>query len=294
MANHNSLCSLLISFTLFSILLSIIPTTTSYLFPHKKLSIESIFQFGDSLSDTGNLIRDGPIGAHNPCGSPPYGETLHDTTGRCSDGLLMIDFFATYFRLPLLSPYLNKQGNFKHGVNFAVAGSTALDADALAAKGATSPVTNSSLSVQLNWFKSHLHSICQNISVRKSLVIMGEIGGNDYNYALLQGKTMDELRSMVPNVVHTIKEAVKEVIDFGAKKVVVSGNFPIGCMPIYLSLFESKDPSMYDELECLKPFNELAKFHNDRLQQAIKELQQKYPNVAIDLMKMGFKKHVVG
>ncbi|KAJ8444986.1 hypothetical protein Cgig2_029180 [Carnegiea gigantea] len=255
---------------------------------HDKLSFDRIFQFGDSLSDTGNLIRDNPIGGH-PFSSFPYGQTIHRPTGRCSDGLLMIDYIAKFFHLPLLNPYLNKQANFTFGVNFAVAGSTALDTATLRAKGIISPATNSSLSIQLNWFSSHLHSMhmcggnldCMASVVGKSLVMMGEVGGNDYNYALLEGKSMEELYKMVPEVVRAIKEAVKEVINMGAIRIVVPGNFPIGCMPIYLALFETQDSGAYDELRCLKGLNDFAKFHNEQLKAAIRELRREHPNVAV-------------
>ena len=33
---------------------------------------------------------------------------------------------------------------------------------------------------------------------------MGEIGGNDYNYAVSQVKTMDDLRALVPEIIQTI------------------------------------------------------------------------------------------
>lgn len=39
---------------------------------------------------------------------------------------------------------------------------------------------------------------------------MGEIGGNDYSYAILQGqKTIKEAANMVPQVVQAIKDALK-------------------------------------------------------------------------------------
>lgn len=62
-------------------------------FPWK---IDKIYQLGDSISDTGNFIRESPMGAMSPFASLPYGETFFKkATGRCSDGLLMIDFFGT-------------------------------------------------------------------------------------------------------------------------------------------------------------------------------------------------------
>ncbi|KAJ4951980.1 hypothetical protein NE237_028812 [Protea cynaroides] len=47
----------------------------------------------------------------------------------------------------------------------------------------------------------------------------------------------------------------EEVIKLGATRVVVPGNFPIECIPIYLTAFKSNDMASYDELECLKGLN---------------------------------------
>ena len=65
---------------------------------------------------------------------------------------------AKYLGLPLLNPYLDKAADFTHGVNFAVAGATALDTATLAERGVTNALTNSSLDVQLAWFKDFMAS----------------------------------------------------------------------------------------------------------------------------------------
>ena len=39
------------------------------------------------------------------------------------------------------------------------------------------------------------------------MLMVGEIGGNDYNYALFQGKTI-EVRHMVLEIVQAIKDVV--------------------------------------------------------------------------------------
>lgn len=199
---------------------------------------------------------------------------------------LIYIYIAIFFRLPLVNPYLAQGSDFSHGVNFAVAGATALNPAALRTRNVSVPFTNNSLDVQLGWFKSHLNSICSNPleckwKLRKALFLMGEIGGNDFNFAFFQGKTLKEAFQLVPEVIQTIKNAVKEVIELGAVNVVVPGNFPIGCVPLYLVRFRIKDPWMYDELNCLKGFNEFTMFYNRLLKRAIKELQQEYPGVAI-------------
>ncbi|CAI9764299.1 unnamed protein product [Fraxinus pennsylvanica] len=227
------------------------------------------------------------MGSRSPFARLPYGETLFgNATGRCSNGLLMIDFFALSAGLPLLNPYQEAEANFEHGVNFAVAGSTALPVKELADMNILSPVTTSSLDVQLDWMHSHFNSACNNQTDcaqknANSLFMVGEIGGNDYNYALIQRKSIQELREMVPQVVATISNAVRRVIDFGATRVVVPGNLPIGCLPIYLTGFQTNDSTAYDDFHCLKDLNNFSIYHNERLQQAIKELKTQYPNTTI-------------
>ncbi|XP_021755523.1 acetylajmalan esterase-like [Chenopodium quinoa] len=245
---------------------------------------EAIYQFGDSLSDTGNLIR--IPGSHDPSANLPYGQTFGSPTGRSSDGLLMVDYFAKYFHLPLVNPFLANGSNFNHGANFAVAGGTALDATTLATRNITLRLANVSLVSQLSWFKSHLHNICCNPAeckekLRKSLVLVGEIGANDYNYALSQGRTMKEAYKLVPEVVNTIIDVVREVIKIGAVNVVVPGNVAIGCVTSLLYRYGSNDSLKYDDLHCLKEHNTLSRFHNHHLIQAIKILKRENPSVAI-------------
>ncbi|RLM80768.1 hypothetical protein C2845_PM12G19670 [Panicum miliaceum] len=55
--------------------------------------ITAIYNFGDSLSDTGNLLREGAGGMLQYTTAPPYGSAIGGTTGRCSDGLVVL--FAT-------------------------------------------------------------------------------------------------------------------------------------------------------------------------------------------------------
>ncbi|XP_021837051.1 acetylajmalan esterase-like [Spinacia oleracea] len=276
---------LLVVLAAFFFTISVVPVHA--LHDHINPKINAIYQFGDSISDTGNLIRDNPIGARSNCGKLPYGQSFFlKPTGRCSNGRLMIDFFAEYFNLPYLDAYLNKEGDFSHGANFAVAGSTALSTYALAAKRIVTRTTRSSLlPVQLAWFRSHLPSVCSNPpdcknKLANALFII-ESGGNDFNYAFFGGKTMQEVRSMVPQVVGNIRRAVEELISLGATRIVVPGNFPIGCLPIYLASFQSNDANMYDELNCHRGMNDFAVFQNDFVQQTIRELQMAHPTVKI-------------
>ncbi|XP_074280779.1 GDSL esterase/lipase At1g28600-like isoform X3 [Silene latifolia] len=258
-------------------------------------SVEAIYQFGDSLSDTGNFKVENPYSSFS---QSPYGVTyFHKSTGRCSDGLLMIDYLAEFLNLPFVEPYLNKDGNFMHGANFAVVGATALDTSTLQAKDIMPSFTNSSLFVQLEWFKTHLTSICSNTSeckskLSKALFIVGEIGGNDYNFAISRGKPPSFLYQMVLEVVQAISKVVEELIGLGATQVVLPGNILMGCMPVYLAGSIPNDSIFYDETKCIKILNDFAKFHNDQLHQAIRQLQLNHPDIAIVYMDLakGMKK----
>ncbi|WOG93791.1 hypothetical protein DCAR_0313078 [Daucus carota subsp. sativus] len=251
----------------------------------KSCEIDKIYQLGDSVSDTGNRMIENPSDA---CSRLPYGESNPmGPTGRCSDGLLIIDYIALAAGIPLLNPYLKGKADFTHGVNFAVGGSTALSADTLAEKNIMVSGTKSSLSIQLEWmsayFDSHCNADldCRPGSLKNALFMVGEIGGNDYNFALAQGKTTKEAVNMVPEVVEIIKSAVRRVVGLGAARVIVPGNFPIGCFPVSLDMFKSNDESAYDEHQCLKELNDFAEFHNEYLQKAITTLQEENPATTI-------------
>ncbi|KAF8389966.1 hypothetical protein HHK36_024486 [Tetracentron sinense] len=85
----------------------------------------AVFVFGDSLSDTGNVMEAFPFYADAE--NSPYGSTFfHAPSGRFSDGRLIIDFMASKWGFPFVEPYLNNiVPNYKHGINFAVSGATA-------------------------------------------------------------------------------------------------------------------------------------------------------------------------
>ncbi|GMN43591.1 hypothetical protein TIFTF001_012789 [Ficus carica] len=261
-----------------------------YLYSWKVLSSSSckpeqyndIFNFGNSLSDTGNFLLTGAF-AYTPVGKLPYGLTFfRHPTGRFSDGRLMIDFIdyclpdkAKAFGLPFLPPYLAQQGGsqiFDHGVNFAVAGATALDAEFFYRLNiGSSSWTNHSLVVQLECRKHF----------KKSLFLVGEIGGNDYNYRFFAGASIQQVEPSIPLVVEAITRATSALIEEGAVELVVPGNLPIGCITVYLTFFQSPNKTDYDSNGCLKAFNAFSELHNSRLKRALETLRQKYPHAKI-------------
>ncbi|TKW00887.1 hypothetical protein SEVIR_8G141900v4 [Setaria viridis] len=250
-------------------------------------SVDAIYSFGDSIADTGNLLREGPVGFFASIGSYPYGQTLQKPTGRCSDGFLIIDYFAMALNLSLVNPYMDKAADFASGVNFAVAGATALDRAVLLQVGVMMPPASVPISTQLDWFRSHLNATCGSQEdcakkLARALFLVGEIGGNDYNYAFFQGiRSIEATKAYVPQVIKTIMNVAKEVIELGATQIIIPGNFPIGCSPSYLSLFTLSGTGDLDDRGCLKSYNAFAQYHNEQLQAAIDDLRKANTDVTI-------------
>ncbi|THU50823.1 hypothetical protein C4D60_Mb06t24390 [Musa balbisiana] len=87
----------------------------------------AVFNFGDSNSDTGDLIA---AGIGDPL-LPPNGRAYFSKpAGRFCDGRLIIDFLMDAMDMPFLNAYLDSVGapSFQKGCNFAAAGSTILPA----------------------------------------------------------------------------------------------------------------------------------------------------------------------
>ncbi|KAI4296822.1 hypothetical protein L6164_036745 [Bauhinia variegata] len=251
-------------------------------------SYEAVFNFGDSLSDTGNYV-----GIHGSevrvIDKHPYGETFFKkSTGRFCDGRIILDFIAEAYGLPYVPPYMDvangKIQNVRQGVNFAVGGATALDAEFIISKRRDKIATLESLSVQLGWFKKLKPSLCSNEQdcarlFQKSLFIVGEIGGNDIGLAT---HTIAEAREIIPLIVEAITNATITLIEEGAVHLVVPGNFPMGCTAAAINMWRNSSTEKdYDSRRCLKPGNALVKHQNKEIKLALSELKKKYPHVKI-------------
>ena len=94
MASSSSSSSSITSFVFPFLFLFLLPSPSSNAASLKACNFDGIYQLGDSISDTGNLIRENP---NTPFSHLPYGQTFFNSTptGRCSNGLLIIDYFGT-------------------------------------------------------------------------------------------------------------------------------------------------------------------------------------------------------
>jgi hypothetical protein len=69
---------------------------------------------------------------------------------------------------------------------------------------------------------------------------------------------------------------MQKLVAMGAMDVVVPGVLPVGCFPIYLTVYGTSNAADYDNLGCLKKFNDLSAYHNILLQRRVAVLQRRY------------------
>lgn len=67
----------------------------------------------------------------------------------------------------------------------------------------------------------------------------------------------------------------------GAVRVVIAGNFPIGCVPVYLAGANVTEPAAYDGDGCLGVLNAFAELYNARLRGAVAALQRAHPRAVV-------------
>ncbi|XP_062029530.1 GDSL esterase/lipase At3g48460 [Rosa rugosa] len=253
------------------------PSTKTTPHPFKK-----IYAFGDSFTDTGNTRSvSGPSGFGH-VGNPPYGITFfHRPTNRYSDGRLVIDFIAESLSLPYLQPYRNRVSNASssdasHGVNFAVAGSTAINHDFFVKNNLTLDITPQSIMSQLNWFNKFLETQGRKAgNFDDALFWVGEIGVNDYAYTLgssIPGDTIQKLG------ISSVTSFLQALLKKGAKYVVVQGLPISGCLPLAMSLAAEDDR---DSIGCVKSVNDQTSAHNLVLQAKLQELRKQFPHAVI-------------
>ncbi|CAL1383749.1 unnamed protein product [Linum trigynum] len=191
----------------------------------KGCGFSSIYNFGDSLSDTGNALVQFTFGGS---GKHPYGMSVGDgkPTGRFSDEYLLIDRIAESAGLPHCNPYLRKDMDHSRGANFAVAGVGLLSKETRDKFGIKLKYSQSGLDEQLKWFINFSKEAFQNELARKAnfesaLFVLGG-GGNDYGGFKIKGGP-EEKKMIMPYVIAALKEGLKTVIRYGAKRIVVMG-----------------------------------------------------------------------
>lgn len=76
--------------------------------------------------------------------------------------------------------------------------------------------------------------------------------------------------------------SLQELIELGAQTLVVPGNLPIGCIPMYLMMYKSNKPEDYEpETGCIRWMNKFSRYHNKLLVGELEKLRKLHPGVAI-------------
>jgi phospholipase/lecithinase/hemolysin len=70
---------------------------------------------------------------------------------------------------------------------------------------------------------------------------------------------------------------MQELIDLGARTLMVPGTFPMGCAVNHLTQYQTTDKNEYDSAGCLKWLNELTEFYNQKLQDELDRLRGIHP-----------------
>ncbi|KAL3846202.1 hypothetical protein ACJIZ3_003605 [Penstemon smallii] len=254
------------------VLVFVLASTTSS--QNTRCPFDLLYHLGDGVFDNGNAIANMRHGSRLPAAKLPYGNTHPgNPTGRWSDGLLDIDYGAQGLGFPEITAYLSENVSSANAIMFAVARSPVLDSTFFTSRGIRIPPYTVSLSVQMSWFKKYLSTICSTRTYRanklaNALFLFGDVEANDITYSLIQGKSLQQVRSYIP---------------MGATRVILPGNAPLGCYPFILAELASANPAYYDNMGCLKSVNDLIVLKNNDLQQAIESLRKEFPSKNFDV-----------
>ncbi|GJT41837.1 GDSL esterase/lipase [Tanacetum coccineum] len=254
-----------------------IPYVTTY---GIEFNYPAVFNFGDSNSDTGDLVAG--VGDHL---DPPNGQTyFKGPSGRFCDGRLIVDFLMDAMDLPFLNAYLEALGvpNFRKGCNFAAAGSTVLPPT----QYSVSPFSFGIQVAQFFRFKSRVLQLqAKSKRFNKYLpdedyfstgLYMFDIGQNDLAGAFYS-KSFDQVVASIPFVLAEFETGIKKLYDEGARNYWVHNTGPLGCLPQNIAKFGT-DPSKLDSLGCVSAHNQAANLFNIQLHALVTKMQAQYSN----------------
>ncbi|KAK9277520.1 hypothetical protein L1049_007064 [Liquidambar formosana] len=246
----------------------------------------AIFNFGDSNSDTG-----GRSAAFYRVPSP-YGNAFGKPSGRYSDGHVIIDVMAEKLGLPYLSAYLDSIGaNFRHGANFATAGSTIQPVDGRMFDARFSPISLNVQLLQFEQFKARtieLYNQAKSSYNKISLprpedfskaLYMLDIGQNDL-HAGFRSMTEEQVQASIPNITNPFALAVEKLYHQGARAFWIHNTGPIGCLP-FIVKYSPPRPDNVDPIGCVKSQNEVAQEFNRQLKEMVYTLRAKFPEAML-------------
>ncbi|TXG47507.1 hypothetical protein EZV62_026801 [Acer yangbiense] len=229
-------------------------------------NVTCILVFGDSSVDSGNNNR---LDTTIKSNFHPYGKDFNNglPTGRFCDGRLATDFIADEFgftnAIPaFLDPKINNE-DLLHGVSFASAGSGYDDLTANLSKVLSVPQ-------QLVYFKHYKIHLSKFVGLKKAeeivsnAVFVVSMGTNDFlqNYYLEPTRPKQFTLEQYQNfLVSRLYSHAKTLYKLGARRLVVVGVPPFGCMPLVKTLVNQNT--------CVESYNKLAFSFNSKIKQKL-------------------------
>ncbi|KZV15267.1 hypothetical protein F511_27549 [Dorcoceras hygrometricum] len=250
-------------------------------------AFSGIYNFGDSNSDTGSFSA-----ALLPVASPNGRTFFGKPSGRFSDGRLIIDFIAENLGLQYLPAYLDSFGvDFRHGANFASAGSTIQRVCVN-----TCMVYNPfSLDVQLLQFEQfQLRSIETNRQGSESFsraLYTIDSGQNDLTAGIGSSRNMEEVKADIPRILDQFSVALEKLYKLGARAFWIHNTGPIGCLPYFVVGHRTADRSNTDSNGCIKSYNEVAQEFNKQLKDRIIDLRSQLRDAILIYVDIYSVKH---
>lgn len=244
-----------------------------------------VFVFGDSNSDTGGLAS----GLGFPINLPNGRTFFRRSTGRLSDGRLVIDLLCQSLNATLLVPYLDALSgtSFTNGANFAVVGSSTLPKYV--------PFSLNIQVMQFRHFKARSlelvtaggRNLINDEGFRNALYLI-DIGQNDVADSFAKNLSYAQVIRKIPAFITEIENAVKSLYNEGARKFWVHNTGPLGCLPKLLALAQKKD---LDSFGCLSGYNSAARLFNEALLHSTQKLRSELKDATLVYVDIYAIKH---
>ncbi|KMT05815.1 hypothetical protein BVRB_7g166540 [Beta vulgaris subsp. vulgaris] len=265
-------CAIFSKITILNALLYIATLLLGLVSPNVEAQ-RAFFVFGDSLVDNGN---NNYLATTARADRPPYGIDSPDgPSGRFSNGLNIPDLICEELGIEYLLPYLSPELNGDRllvGANFASAGIGVLNDTGVQFLNILR------IARQYELFEQYKQRLAAQIGdeeaesrVNGALYLI-TLGGNDFinNYFLLpitvRRLQFPDLDNYVNFVVSEYQQILLSLYDLGARRVLVTGTGPLGCVPGELASQGSQNG------ECAPEPQRAADLFNPRLTQMLQGL----------------------
>ncbi|MCO5600283.1 hypothetical protein L7F22_054393 [Adiantum nelumboides] len=173
--------------------------------------------------------------------------------------------------------------NFTCGVNFASSGAKARNAT-VSGDGSFS-IGLFSFSVQVDQYRLFKEDILSRAGADDTSLTslqdfldglyLVEIGHNDYT-SFVDIYPYYDIEGNVSSTIAAMKTSLKRLHTSGAINIIVMNLIPFGCTPIMLGI-RNLPLEEQDDYGCFAAFNDLADFHNERLEDMLQELNSELP-----------------